>query len=244
MNTKPYRFSWNHFPDVVLHADQTAVKKHFSYTAAKSGDLDAASELVNDTISEDAVVEIKKITGNRRPFLVSAHAYEQAGVNAIPEVLSDRLSEKTGFPVESSIVQINVVRHTGANGFARLARQALFEGSVVTGTDYFLVDDFVGQGGTLANLRGFIEFNGGTVIGATSLTGRADSAKITLEDQQLKELRSRHGQALEDWWRDRFGHGFDSLTQSEARCLARIEDADKIRDRIIAEEQTGDCRTV
>ena len=114
----------------------------------------------------------------------------------------------------------------------------------MTGTDYFLVDDFVGQGGTLANLRGFIEFNGGTVIGATSLTGRADSAKITLEDQQLKELRSRHGQALEDWWRDRFGHGFDSLTQSEARYLARIEDADKIRDRIIAEEQTGDCRTV
>ena len=164
--------------------------------------------------------------------------------NHFPEVLSDRLSEKTGFPVESSIVQINVVRHTGANGFARLARQALFEGSVVTGTDYFLVDDFVGQGGTLANLRGFIEFNGGTVIGATSLTGRADSAKITLEDQQLKELRSRHGQALEDWWRDRFGHGFDSLTQSEARYLARIEDADKIRDRIIAEEQTGDCRTV
>lgn len=96
-------------------------------------------------------------------------------------------------------MQVNVVRHTGANGFARLARQALFEGSVTPGADYFLVDDFVGQGGTLANLRGFIEFHGGNVVGATSLTGRSDSAKIALEEQQLAELRSRHGKALEDW---------------------------------------------
>lgn len=138
-------------------------------------------------------------------------------------------------------MQVNVVRHTGANGFARLARQALFEGSVTPGADYFLVDDFVGQGGTLANLRGFIEFHGGNVVGATSLTGRSDSAKIALEEQQLAELRSRHGKALEDWWKNRFGHGFNCLTQSEARYLARIENADKIRDRIVAEEQAGDC---
>ena len=239
--TKPYRCDWDCFPDVVLHAGETAVKKHPEYAAAKSGDSDAAFDLVNDLVSESAITEVIKIAGDRRPFLVSAHAYEQSGVNAIPEVLSDRLSERTGFPIESSIVQVNVVRHTGANGFARLARQALFEGSVTPGADYFLVDDFVGQGGTLANLRGFIEFHGGNVVGATSLTGRSDSAKIALEEQQLAELRSHHGKELEDWWKDRFGHGFDCLTQSEARYLARIENADKIRDRIVAEEQAGDC---
>lgn len=44
--------------------------------------------------------------------------------------------------------------HTGANGFGRLARQPFFEGVVTAGQDYVLVDDFVGMGGTLANLRG------------------------------------------------------------------------------------------
>ncbi len=34
-----------------------------------------------------------------------------------------------------------------------------------------LVDDFIGQGGTIANLKGYIESNGGQVILATTLTG-------------------------------------------------------------------------
>jgi hypothetical protein len=41
-----------------------------------------------------------------------------------------------------------------ADGFKRLANQALFSGTVVPGQWYFVVDDFVGQGGTLANLIG------------------------------------------------------------------------------------------
>lgn len=35
-------------------------------------------------------------------------------------------------------------------GTADLSRQALFGGDVTKGTEYVLVDDFVGQGGTLA----------------------------------------------------------------------------------------------
>ena len=36
-----------------------------------------------------------------------------------------------------------------------------------------MVDDFVGMGGTLANLRGYIETHGGTVLAAIALTGKA-----------------------------------------------------------------------
>lgn len=62
---------------------------------------------------------------------------------------------------------MNVVGHTGANGFLRLARQAVFDGEVIAGAEYLLVDDFIGQGGTLANLKGYIESSGGIVLGAT-----------------------------------------------------------------------------
>jgi hypothetical protein len=169
-------------------------------------------------------------------ILVSAHAVEKDGVNAIPEAFADELGLRLGLATDDSIVQINVVGHTGANGFARLARQAIFDGTVVKGADYILVDDFIGQGGTLANMKGFIENAGGNVIGATVLTGKAYSAILTPSVEQLAELRDKHGKEFEHWWQDKFGHDFDCLTQSEARYLARTQDVNTIRDRLATEE--------
>ena len=166
MRCKAVRTAWNNFPDVVIHATETSVKQHLAYAAAKSGDSDAAFTLVLDTVSEHAVQELLALSAGRLPLLASAHALERTGVNAIPEALADELARRTSFPVDNSIVQVNVVGHTGANGFVRLARQALFDGEVIKGADYLLVDDFIGQGGTLANLKGFIESSGGRVIGA------------------------------------------------------------------------------
>lgn len=232
----PIRTSWFDFPDVILHASETAVKQHVAYTNAKAGDSDAAFQLVQDTISPEAVAKIIDLAAGGVPLLASAHAFEKTGVNAIPEALADELAERTGFPVDGSIVQINVVGHTGANGFSRLAKQALFDGDVVEGADYLLVDDFIGQGGTLANLKGYIESKGGQVIGATVLTGKPFSAKLNLTNEQLTGLRQKHGEQLETWWINRFGYGFDRLTQSEARYLERTPDALTIRDKIAAAE--------
>ena len=99
-----------------------------------------------------------------------------------------------------------------------------------------LVDDFVGMGGTLANLKGHIESNGGHVLAAVSLTGKPHSAKLALTPERLNELRAKHGQKLENWWLGRFAHTFDALTESEARYLARTETADIVRDRIAEAE--------
>ena len=79
---------------------------------------------------------------------------------------------------------------------------------------------------------------------ATSLTGKDYSAQIWLSADQLDRLRDKHGESLENWWQQRFGHGFDCLTQSEARYLANIDDAHEIRDRIAAAEQAGDLGAV
>lgn len=132
--------------------------------------------------------------------------------------------------------------HTGASGFARLARQALFDGVIEPGSAYFLVDDFIGQGGTLANLKGFIESRGGQVIGATVLTGKPYSARLDLSPDLLAALRAKHGHEFEVWWRDRFGHGFDCLTQSEARYLERSPNAERVRNSLVEVEQAGNCR--
>ena len=144
---------------------------------------------------------------------------ESSEVNAIPQAMAEYLGRKLRWRVETSIVQTNVVGHTGADGFSRLARQAEFDGIVSKDTSYVLVDDFIGQGGTLANLRGFLIHNGARVLGGPVLTGKTYSAILSSNEQQTIHLREKHGSELETWWISRFGFGYDCLTHSEARYL-------------------------
>lgn len=240
----PPRVPLVQFPDVViLLADEVVLRRHQEYSLAKAGDVAAAVSLVGELVSEAGIVAIRDLIAasseSRLPVLVSAHAYEQHGVNAIPSALAKFLSEHLELPFETGIVQSNIVWHTGASGFGRLARQARFAGEVQGNREYLLVDDFIGQGGTMANLRGWIESQRGQVVGAVALSGKPYSAKLQPTEEQLHELRQRHGEGLEEWWRQRFGHVFNCLTQSEARYLTRSPDAGRIRDRIIAEKQAG-----
>ncbi len=238
---QPPRRPWGDFPDVLIHAAESSVKQHPAYRAAKSGDASAALDLVGDVFDDALPGRLRTLVGNRQPVLVSAHAYEREGVNAIPEVLADVMAKRLGWRVDGGVVQTNVVTHTGADGFARLARQPAFDGAVTAGADYVMVDDFVGMGGTLANLRGHIESQGGQVLAAVVLTGKPHSARLRLSAERLNELRNIHGAELEHWWQERFGHTFDALTESEARYLVRTPDLATIRNRIAAAEQAGDC---
>ncbi|MHB8092815.1 MAG: phosphoribosyltransferase [Syntrophales bacterium] len=192
--------------------------------------------LINDTFNPDAVEALKALLHGRKPILISAHAMEGEGVNAIPETFAEKLADKLGLDVESGIVQTNIVGHTGSDGFGRLARQPQFDGKVTEGNEYFIVDDFIGMGGTIANLRGYIELKGGIVIGATALTGKPYSAKIAPDRNLIQELRDKHGNELEDWWKERFTHTFDCLTQSEARYILKTENADRVRNKITEAE--------
>jgi adenine/guanine phosphoribosyltransferase-like PRPP-binding protein len=229
---KPPRVPLYDFPDVVLHAQESAAKGHAEYQAAKGGDLRAADVLTSQLVSSVAVEQLAGVMEGRSIELVPIHALESGGVNEIPAALATVLSRLLGLPVNKSIVQLNSVGHTGAGGFKRLANQALFSGAVVRGQWYFVVDDFVGQGGTLANLIGFIRSQGGQVLGATVLTGRPYSAKLAPDEPQIQALRAKHGPDLEEWWQQNFGFGFECLTRSEARYLDNTADAQTIRDRL------------
>jgi hypothetical protein len=105
---------------------------------------------------------------------------------------------------------------------------------VVVGRNYVLVDDFVGQGGTLANLRGHIIHAGATVTGAVTLTGKAYSARLAPRDGTLRDLAAKHGKELQDWWLEAFGYELAQSTESEARYLIRAEDVDTIRAKLAA----------
>jgi hypothetical protein len=125
---RPPRIPLHAFPDVLLHADELAVKRHPQYAAAKAGDSDAAKILVDSLAKRGRVNELSSLLQGRQVVLLPVHALESEGVNEIPIALAERLSEWLSLPITESIVQSNTVGHTGASGFQRLANQALFEG--------------------------------------------------------------------------------------------------------------------
>jgi hypothetical protein len=132
--------------------------------------------------------------------------------------------------VSGGIVQTNKVGHTRARAFQRLVTPATFEGPVHADANYVLVDDHVGLGGTLANLRGYIEARGGKVIAMTALTESRDGRMISLRTETLAMLKARHGEALDTLWHDQFGYGIDALTELEAQNLCRQQSVAAIED--------------
>ncbi len=244
---QPPRVPWEAFADAVLLAGESHTKQHPEYPSAKtSGDAEAAANLVSSLVDEVGITTVRaliaEVSEGGAPVLVCANAYEQ-GFNAIPAALAKLLSERLGVPFDTTVTQTNVVCHTGADGYGRLARQAAFAGEIQSEREYVMVDDFIGQGGTLANLRGWIEKQGGKVVGAIALTGKSYSAKLNPSQEQLHELRQKHGSDFERWWKTHFGHAFDCLTYSEARYLARSPDVDTIRNRLAAAMRGGGGRS-
>ncbi len=242
MDPRPlaHRAAWPAaFPAVLLHALERVVKGHPDYAAAKAGDALAAARLIEalaDAPAIDALIQRYHGVG---PILVPVYAVEAGGRNLIPRALAQYIGAVSGWRVDRQIVQANQVGRTGRDGYYRLAVQPLFDGPVQAGAAYLMVDDFLGQGATLANLRGHIVHHGGQVVGGSALTGKPQSAILALSPATLARLRAVHDQALENWWREQFGFGFEQLTESEARYLIARTDAERIRAEILARLRAG-----
>lgn len=187
-----------------------------------------ACELLSDT----AVARIRAWLADQQPLVVPVRAIEVTGINLIPDAMAHELGQRLGLPVTSEIVQTNTVGHTRASGFHRLTFQPTFAGAVQPGRLYLLVDDHVGLGGTLANLRGHVESEGGRVVLTTTLSASRRSEILALRPETLQALREKHGEPLERSWRERFGFGLDALTEAEAGYLLRTPSVDAIRDRM------------
>jgi hypothetical protein len=154
----PYRQVWpKNFPSVILDAGLGEASKHSQYAAAKSGDLEAASRLVSDLISQDAVNKLITIIGDKKPLLIPVHAEEAISINRIPLAYAVAIGRKLNLPVELNIVQAAKVDRTGSDGFVRLAFPPPFSGKPSQDANFAVVfDDTLTQGGTLANLIGYI----------------------------------------------------------------------------------------
>jgi hypothetical protein len=220
-------------PDAIIGSTLGSASKHPDYAAAKGGDVAAATRLAVDLVTPEMVAKVADALGGARPRVLPVVAEESNGRNKIPRAVAEVLAARLGLETATGIVQANRAQRTGLDGLDRIFAPVDFAGTVEP-DDYLLVDDTLTQGGTFAALASHIREGGGNVVGVVALTGKQYSAKIQPSPETLASLRQKHGD-LEDQFRAATGYGFDALTESEARYLARFEPAERLRDRIAEE---------
>ena len=228
------RTAWQAFGELhCLAKEDTVLSSTFYHAAKHEANFRAAIELLWCFITKAQLLTFKWSIPSDAIF-VAAHAVEGNSVNAIPITLAAILAEQLDMDYLPQVVQSNRVGHTKANGWKRLANPALFIGPITPDKHYYLIDDFVGMGGTLANLRGYIEKSGGKVIGGMVLTGKEKSLILRPDTEQIITLRKKYDNAWEQWWIRLFGYSFEFLTAAEAGFLARqTKDAEAVRARIL-----------
>lgn len=236
------RSDWQeNFPDALILYRARDVQTHVDYIAAKQGNTAAAYRLIVDMVQPQDLIKMQQLAQSAHG-VVAVHAEEQSGRNKIPLALAAHLEAHLGLCMDTDIIQIDQANRGAATGLERLVRSVGFSGNVVAGQHYLIVDDTLTQGGTLADLKGYIESHGGMVVGAVALMGKQYSAKLKPSAAILALLRQQAGADFEQWWQHERGYNFDRLTESEANFLYTLitkSSAESVRDRVVAARQAS-----
>lgn len=225
------------FPNATVLTTRDAVtRKHGElFAKAKAGGTRAAAALVREIMSDPKYRAKLAAIKERHPNAAIAcpvHAEEEGGRNKIPRALATYAAKAIGLSVDTDIVQSVRAHHTGKDAFYRLTHRALFEGTVQAGREYVLVDDHITQGGTINELRNYIENNGGRVVDVFSLTASQGSTILKPSEKQLSELRKRYGNELDTLLGDGdIAASADAITASEAAYILKLS-PDTFRDRV------------
>lgn len=219
-----------------LFDDDSVLKSFSGYALAKAGDKEAALKLIGENIVP-WLVSIKSHLPSDAIY-VAPFAKEASGDNAIPQVLADACSIVSGGLVDMDIVQNTRVFHTGADPMERLMTRPAFEGKVVSGRPYVLVDDVTTMGGTIAELSNYIQDNGGRIVGIVVIVNAGRNKGFAPNKRTIKLLNERFGDEI----RKIFGIALPALTVNEANYLVGFRSVDEIRNRCLKARKEIDLR--
>lgn len=233
------------FPKVVLQTTLATIQRKWPelHARAKAGSEGAAIELVRNILGEAKIGDRTNPKWGKLRALADAHpqaivayvhAEETTGRNKIPATYARFISMISGLRVTDKIVQTVRANHTGANAVERMTRRAAFNGPVRRGAEYILVDDHVTQGGTLNELRKYIQSKGGKIVAVTTLTASQFSDTMSIGRDAMEALYAKFGNNLDEELKNAgIANGVAELTQSQARELRKLR-VDTLRDRLAA----------
>ena len=219
-----------------LFTRDALLKAHPAYRDAKAGDEKAALELVLDLAVAWLYVHRERFAPGL--LFVAPHAQEATGDNAIPQTLAAVCATIYRGHVDTEIVQSDRVYHTGADPMERMVARAQFEGLVIPGAEYVLVDDVTNLGGTLAELASFIQVFGGVVRDVLVLVNAGRNAALVPARKFIQLIKERFNEEFTEV----FGIDPDALTANEAQYLVGFQSIDALRNRFAKAEQEIDRR--
>jgi hypothetical protein len=212
------------------------LKASASYVQAKAGDEQAALTLIMDLALPWLYAQRDRFDSGLT--FVAPHASEASGDNAIPQALASVCALMFRGAVDNEIVQSDRVFHTGADPMERMAARAQFEGAVIPGGKYVLVDDVTSLGGTLAELANYIQVFGGVVHGVSVLVNAGRDKALVPNKKFVQLIKER----FDDEFTEVFGIEPAALTANEASYLVGFSSIDGIRNRLFAARQEIDRR--
>ncbi len=241
----PHGKPWgDSFPPVVNHTSSGKARRHPDFMAAKNGDYDAAIRIVNALVKNEKIYDIVR----RLPDAHVAYIHKLEGdrINMIPAAYAAKFAS-LGLSVADDIVAVTSVSHTNAPDVSRLCRRLRFDGNVIAGANYILLDDFITSGAELRDLRDYITNKGGNVALITTLGhGSYGTLKdIRISSENMVNLK-RAGVTDNDLRKYGIANEIGCLTQGEVSKLLRMvnrrtnRDASQVLERLpgLCQEQS------
>lgn len=216
---------------------------HPAYWPAKrKRDAKAAVALCEDVVSEENLEILYDLTYGTEPLVVAPALTIHETQNALARAFAGWLSAKMNWQLDRNIYQTKTInRDFNTNGWFRIVNEPGFCGSVEPGRPYVIADDVCAMCGTLASLRGYIETNGGKVLGMTVLgSGSGQNVQISLVRDTFERLTTHWGGELFEAYPTEIGHALECITEPEGQFVLRCPSYDHFRAGIDGARNGGD----
>lgn len=219
------------FAPATVFTSYDELKKFPGYYHAKKGDLQKAIKIVDNFVTEQNTSHL--LAEFPDATIVPVAAREKIGVNYLPLALAIRISSLTGMEYSDEIIAINKAMRTNQKGMYRLLNRSVFSGQVTRGKKYIIADDMIAQGGTINDLRKFIEEYGGIVVHAIAIASgfkkidNLDSKFLKIMHSTVSALYAKFGKAINDII-SYYGisNQIEELTESEALYILGFPDVE------------------
>lgn len=234
-----YKKDW----EAAVGKTQPGIADRPEYQSAKfEADVDAALKVVKKSLSNAYIAQLQMMLnemdakGFKRPVLVAP--FREDSKNVLARTTAAYLGDRLGLEVDTGIVQMPTAKGPFARSqkqkdtFERMLMPPSFGGTVIPGTPYIGVDDMFTTGGTLSELRSYIDKNGGRFISACALaTKDGQNTRLNPLPQQINNVYDNLGSKLAKWITNHVGLEIPTLTGPEATFLSSRRGIEEIRFR-------------